>query len=224
MLCAGLALTGTRLPAQVAVRTQHNDNARTGANLAETQLTPHSVDSSTGPGMHLRYEQWAGAVINAQLLYVPRLLMSDNAVHNVIFTPTTANTVSAWDADTGASLWNVSLVDGINPSVRSLTREGVYSTPVIDGNTMYVVYNTWNGVAFPSDGADPPLTVDLQFWLAKLDIRSGRVFGVTRIAGSAPSRLAPQSVLFVARRQVQRPGLLLAPDPTRPGVKDIYIG
>ncbi len=225
MLCAGLVLmAGTPLSAQVAVRTQHNDNGRTGANLAETQLTPSSVDPSIGTGMRLRYEQWAGGGINAQLLYVPRLRMSDATVHNVVFTPTTSNTVSAWDADTGEQLWNVTLVDGLNASRRPLTREGVFSTPVIDGNTLYVVYNTWNGVAFPSDGADPPPTVDLQFWLAKLDTRSGRVFGVTRIAGSAPSRIPSRSIPFVARRQVQRPGVLLAPDPTRPGVKDIYIG
>ena len=45
----GLAALGLRAPppasAQVAVLTQNNDNARTGANLAETALTPASVGS-----------------------------------------------------------------------------------------------------------------------------------------------------------------------------------
>lgn len=223
-VCVSLTALAVRLPAQHGVLTQHNDNGRTGAYLFETQLTPRSVDAATGPGMRLRYELWAGGVVNAQPLYVSRLRMVDKSVHNVLFTATMANTVSAWDADSGVQLWNVTLRDGSPNSGRTLTREGVFSTPVISGTTMYLVYNTWNGVSFPPDGADPPPSVDLQFWITALDIRTGHIFHTRQVAGQAPSRVAPKTVKFVARRHMQRPALLLAPDPTRTGVNDVYVG
>lgn len=222
-MCVVLTALGARLPAQHAVLTQHNDNGRTGAYLFETHLTPRSVDPTTGPGMHLRYELWAGGVINAQLLYVPQLKMTDKSVHNVLFTATMSNTVSAWDAESGAQLWTTALQDGDPNSGRTLTREGIYSTPVISGHTLYLVYNTWNGVAFPPDGSDPPAAVDLQYWIAMLDIRNGRLLHLHRIGGRAPSQVAPQYVQFVAKRQEQRPALLLEPDPTRTGVNDVYV-
>ncbi len=67
---AALGLLGSpHASAQVAVLTQNNDNARTGANLAETALTPATV----GGGRFGKLFTIAGldANVNGQALYVP---------------------------------------------------------------------------------------------------------------------------------------------------------
>src|SRR5579859_5584216 len=122
MLWIGLVSIGPRVAAQYSVLTQHNDNKRTGAYLLEHQLTPQQVDPGTGPGMRMRYELWAGGVVNAQLLYLHHVRVADGTVHNVVLVATTANAVGAWDADTGVQLWNTALLDGDPDSGRTLTR------------------------------------------------------------------------------------------------------
>ena len=92
------------LSAQVAVLTQNSDNARTGANLAETALTPASVGS--GQFGKLFTITGLDANVNGQTLYVPGVTVGSQ-VHNVLYAYTSNNRdhsacgLNVFDADTG---------------------------------------------------------------------------------------------------------------------------
>ena len=92
--------------AQVAVLTQHNDNARTGQNLQESVLNTATVSvSNFGKLFALPVDGY----IYAQPLYVPQLSIQ-GAVHNVVYVATEHNSVYAFDADqAGPELWRVNL-------------------------------------------------------------------------------------------------------------------
>ena len=83
----GLTLTPAAM-AQAAVLTQNNDNARTGSNIAETALTPATVNSQkfgklfTITGLD--------ANVNGQALYVPALTIN-GAAHSILFAYTSNN-------------------------------------------------------------------------------------------------------------------------------------
>jgi hypothetical protein len=83
------------------------DNARTGANLHETTLTPSNVNA--GHFGKLFSFQVDGDVY-AQPLYVPHLAIPGRGTFNVLFVATEHDSVYAFDADgaKGAPLWHVS--------------------------------------------------------------------------------------------------------------------
>ncbi|MGH7996265.1 MAG: PQQ-binding-like beta-propeller repeat protein, partial [Opitutaceae bacterium] len=119
---------------QTDVTTYRDDVARTGANLTESVLTPADVSSSSF-GL-LRVLPVDGKV-DAQPLYLSHLAIG-GAGHDVVFVATENDSVYALDAQTGATLWHVSLLGpGETPSddrgCGQITPEiGVTSTPVID--------------------------------------------------------------------------------------------
>lgn len=119
---------------QTDVLTYRDDVARTGADLTESVLTPANVDSSSF-GL-LRVLPVDGKV-DAQPLYVSHLSMG-GTLHDVIFVATEHDSVYAFDAQTGATLWHVALLgQGETPSddhgCGQITPEiGVTATPVID--------------------------------------------------------------------------------------------
>jgi len=107
------ALTATgRVDAAVTVATQHNDNNRSGDNLAETVLTPANVNQ-TQFGKLFSYA--VDDQVYTQPLYVPAVTMSvDNQAHNVVYIATVNDSVYAFDADSstangGNPLWHVNL-------------------------------------------------------------------------------------------------------------------
>lgn len=116
------------------VVTFHDDAGRTGANLTESVLTPANVNSASF-GL-LRVLSVDGKV-DAQPLYLAQLSVA-GATHNVVFVATENDSVYAFDPQTGAILWHVSLLGSgeapsdshgcyqIEPTI------GVTSTPVID--------------------------------------------------------------------------------------------
>src|SRR4029077_7744651 len=90
---------------QVSVLTQHNNIARTGANLAETTLTPGNVNVATFGKLFTRT---VDGQMFAQPLYVPQVTIN-GTTQNVVYVATENNTVYAFDADNpGASapLWS----------------------------------------------------------------------------------------------------------------------
>jgi len=120
-----LVLLPTTLVAQnVQVLTQHNDNARTGANLAETALSVATVSSGS---FGLLYSLPVDGQVYAQPLYVqgldvgnvvqppPRRSVATIGVppsrRNVLYVATMHNSVYAFDADDpqGTMLWHQQL-------------------------------------------------------------------------------------------------------------------
>jgi mono/diheme cytochrome c family protein len=128
----------------VGMYTQHNDNGRTGANLAETTLNPGNVRAGRF-GLLFRHD--VDDQVFAQPLYVPNLAVAGGR-HNVVIVATAANTLYAFDADRdGKPYWKVNL--GTPGSVQLhhcwcldiLGNMGIIGTPVIDpaAGSVYVV-------------------------------------------------------------------------------------
>ena len=145
VVSTGSAATGT------SVLTYKYDASRSGADTTETVLTPANVGAST---FGLRRNLSVDGLVDAQPLYVPQLSVA-GAPHNVVYVATEHDSVYAFDADTGATLWHVSLMlSGETPSddhfCSQVTPEiGITSTPVIDKaagvhGVIYVVAMTKN--------------------------------------------------------------------------------
>jgi PKD repeat protein len=116
------------------VLTYHNDNARTGQNLNETILNPNNVNFNQFGKLFILA---ADGKVDAEPLYVSNLTVGSTS-HNVVFVASEHDSVYAYDADTGALLWQVTLVkSGETPSddrsCAFVTPEiGITATPVID--------------------------------------------------------------------------------------------
>jgi hypothetical protein len=118
----------------VNVLTYHNDLARTGQNLTESTLTTANVKSAN---FGLVGNLSVDAGVDAEPLYVSNLTLA-GGVHNVVYVVTENDSVYAFDADTFAQLWHVSVLGAnetasdnrgcgqVSPII------GITSTPVID--------------------------------------------------------------------------------------------
>jgi hypothetical protein len=150
-----LAVSGTLLlslavSAQTSILTQHYDTARTGQNISETILNPTNVNSvAFGKLFSIPVQGY----VYAQPLYAPGVPVPGNGTHNVLYIATEHDMLYAFDADSGAQLWQVSfLINGattVLPSDVGNTQDinpeiGITGTPTIDPttNTLYVVVNT----------------------------------------------------------------------------------
>jgi hypothetical protein len=118
----------------VNVLTYHNDVARTGQNLNETTLTTANVKSAN---FGIVGNMSVDGGVDAEPLYVSNLTL-EGGVHNVVYVVTENDSVYAFDADTFAQLWHVSVLGAnetasdnrgcgqVSPII------GITSTPVID--------------------------------------------------------------------------------------------
>jgi len=144
--------------AQVNVLTGHNDNARTGLNPNETNLTPVNVNIY---GFGKIYDRRVDGPVYAQPLYVSNLPIPGKGTHNVVFVSTMHDSVYAFDADSnvGANsqpLWRTSFINpasgitvpttaDVAPDCSTFVGEiGICGTPAIDlaSGTLYVVART----------------------------------------------------------------------------------
>ena len=160
LLAAALFCASVVHAAGVNVLMHHNDTNHTGANLAETQLTPSNVNSAQF-GKLWDYE--VDSEVYAQPLIIQNVTIPGLGTHDVVIVATMNNTVYAFDADNnlGANvvpLWQTNFNDpaaGIVPprtanlfggvtNIDPLTPDGIVSTPAIDltTNTIYVVSRT----------------------------------------------------------------------------------
>jgi len=142
--CSGFALAAAFLLAflsthfagaqNVSVLTWHNDNSRDGLNANETILKPSNVTSSTF-GL-VGFDSTDGKV-DAQPLVVAGVNIGGNLV-SVLYVVTEHDSVYAFNAATGATLWHVSLLksgetSSDNHKCSQITPEiGITATPVID--------------------------------------------------------------------------------------------
>src|SRR3984957_75820 len=201
----------------LSVLTQHNDNARTGLNSAETILNTTNVN--TGQFGKL-FAMPADGQVYAQPLYVPGVTIN-GGVHNVVIIATENDSVYAYDADSGgAPLWKASMVDAghgagagetpLNSAAANLCADlepqvGITSTPVIDpaSKTIYVEAKSTNGTNYFHR-------------LHALDLLTGneKSPGPVVIAGTVPgigdgSNLSTGQLAFDDFRHLNRPGLLM---------------
>ncbi|MGF6550233.1 outer membrane protein assembly factor BamB [Paraburkholderia youngii] len=143
---SGTSMGGTSTAAVQDVLTYHNDIARTGQNLGETTLTPANVTAAKFGKVGFFS---VDGKVDAQPLFVASLAIA-GGTHNVLYVATENDTVYAFDADTGATLWQVrTLGSGETPSddlgcSQIVNTIGITSTPVIDRSrgthgTIYVV-------------------------------------------------------------------------------------
>lgn len=188
---------------------------RTGANTAETVLTPANVRSSANQ-FHKRFVMKVDGKIEGSPLYASRVTIA-GGTHSVVYVATMHNTVYAFDADTGTQLSARSLGNPITGSdlhavkPRTIHGEwGISSTPVIDRatGTLYVVrWGYENGISGPT------------FRLFGLDMSnlSNDNFGSVLI-----DRYNVGGMRFNRYRQMQRAGLALVTKPS--GAKAVVIG
>jgi|SRR5580658_503762 hypothetical protein len=210
--------SGTDSPIQSEVLTQHDDNARTGANLHESALTVANVGPATFGKLFTRA---VDDQTYAQPLVMQQVAIPGQGVHNVLYVATMSDTVYAFDADDpnqSAPLWKTSFVDTANGIVPVTHGDvagcgilsnisgniGIESTPVIDpaGGTMFVVGKTKN-----QSGAQT-------YTLHALDVGTGldQVSPVV-IQASTPGNGAGSigsTIQFDASIENQRASLLLA--------------
>ena len=150
---ATLMVNTTTNTATTDVLTYHNDIARTGQNLTETTLTTSNVASATFGKLGF-YS--VDGLVDAQPLYASSIAVPSNVTHNVLIVPTEHGSVYAFDADSGATIGQVSTLKSgettsdprgcgqVSPEI------GVTSTPVIDrtrgpNGAVYVVAMSKDG-------------------------------------------------------------------------------
>jgi hypothetical protein len=137
---------GTTMTGGVDVTTYKYDLNRSGQNSAESVLTLTNVASST---FGLLRSLPVDGRVDAQPLYLSAL-SSAGGTFNTVFVATEHDSVYAFDSDSGAILWHVSLLgtgektSDTRGCSQVMPEIGITSTPVIDRSagahgTMYVV-------------------------------------------------------------------------------------
>jgi FG-GAP-like repeat len=195
----------------VSVVTQHNDNARTGANLSEASLTPSSVSTQFGYLYDLPVTGWT----YGQPLVAANVTIGGAQVGSVLYMTTMHNMVYAFDATQPmrtAPLLSRALevpTPAQDPVIGDCARSsetcppnqigsniqgeiGILSTPVIVNQTMYLISNSGAGTSN-------------HHYLHALDIRT-----LADLPGSPQVVTLPGGVAFQSYMQIQRSALLAA--------------
>lgn len=172
------------------VLTQHNDNARTGVNSAETKLTVANV---TPTSFGRLWDLYADGQIVAQPLYVSGLTVDTptaKGTFNAVVIATMHNTVYVYDADQenrypdgkNKPLWARWLGPG-RPSDKAIdmwsTNDpewGILGTPVIDPEKTTIWVVAWHS----EDNV-------LRYRLHALDLKTGNELRESTIVGGAPT-------------------------------------
>jgi outer membrane protein assembly factor BamB len=171
------------------VATFHNDNLRTGANLAEFSLTPDRVKTRDAEGKPLFKEDFCWKVdgkVFAQPLYV-RAVETPSGRHNLVFIATTRNSVYAFDPDDRKH------VEPDFPQASPASCRGV-----VNGDVPAARVWKWEGRQ-PSVGLAP--AVDFPFGSQAvldtgiistpvIDVDAGRIYFVTRSGAGCKTPVA----------------------------------
>jgi len=131
---------GQQVTTPSPIPTNRSDNARSGANVTETILTPNNVNK----------DQF-GALFNypidylalAQPLYVPNVTIPGKGTHNVVYVATMADSVYAFDADSNAGT-NATPLWWVN-----FTNPALYGPGITTANTL---------ATLPCSAAPPPVS------------------------------------------------------------------
>ncbi len=199
-------LTVTTAAAGTDVLTYKNDLNRSGQNLTESILNLTNVNSAT---FGLLRTLAADGKVDAQPLYVSKLNVA-GATHNLVFVATEHDTVYAFDPDTGAKLWQRSLL-GAGETLSDthgcgqvIPEIGITSTPVIDRNAG--AHGTIFIVAMSKDSSS-----NYHQRLHALDLTTGAELlgGPTEIAATVPTS-GSGTTMFEPGQYEERAALLLA--------------
>ena len=137
----------------IDVLTWHNDAARTGQDLAETILTPATVNTAN---FGLKAMWAVDGLVNAQPLVAGAVALPGGSVHDLVIAATEHDTVYAFDAQSGTLLWQKSMLGAgettsddrgcpqVTPEV------GITATPTIDrtlgpSGTVFVAASSKSG-------------------------------------------------------------------------------
>jgi hypothetical protein len=146
-----LAVVSATMPApvQTDVLTRQYDNARTGANLRETILTPTTIGPRTFGKL---FELPVDENVEAQPLLVRNVAVPGHGPMNLVVIATMNNSVYAFDESTGKEIWKSAQLAVPIPSSTAFdywltdTRWGILGTPVIDPQTSSLYAVTWGSV------------------------------------------------------------------------------
>jgi hypothetical protein len=223
-----LLLAATQSLAQVDVLTQHNDTARSGANLQETTLNTSNVNNKT-------FGKLAFRIVDGNI-YAQPLIVSQAKIANRTGAPTVAivatehNSVYAFDADdvnqnsTTAELWHTgpkvlgtavtstemgAKIGMVPAPCGDLTTEiGITSTPVVH---LTKTTAPKEGVVFVVSKSKRPDNAH-QYRLFALSLADGTQLGRITIQGEVTGTgtgAQNGKIRFDANIQLNRPALLL---------------
>lgn len=152
-VCALAILLPLSVLAATNVLTWHNDDARTGQDLTETQLSPTNVNSTNFGKL---FQINVDGKVDAEPLIVSHVAIG-NGVHDIVIIATEHDTVYCCDADDGTLLWSKSMLklgetpsEPVNGCTQVTPEIGITATPVIDlttgpHGTIYVVAMSKSG-------------------------------------------------------------------------------
>jgi hypothetical protein len=199
------------MPKVVNVLTNRFDNARSGIQSAETQLSSTNVSVSKFGKLFART---VDGDLYAQPLVVSGLTI-DSRKRNIVFLATSRNWIYAYDADEADAilpLWQHNLGPPVprdqifNGYLNFASEIGITSTPAVElnkngGGTIYLV----------AKSRDPLDSSVIRYDIHARDLLSGLAresAGAARIEASVRNS-ANESVKFTAQFHLNRPGLLL---------------
>jgi PQQ enzyme repeat len=195
-------LSGNGVAAAVSNLTYQYNNSHSGADTSETIMTPGNVNVNQFGKL---FSIPVDSGIYAQPLYVPHLTLPGLGVHNVVYVATQHNSLYAFDADNGATLWAVSL-GPYQPTPQGCEQPGdvgIIGTPVIDlsSKTIYAVAAT-----------EPSGTPQQELYALDITTGAERPSSPVIITASVPGTGFSSSggiITFNGLYEFQRPALLL---------------
>lgn len=201
----------TPLFAGTNVLTWHNDKARTGQNLTETQLTLTNVNSTNFGKL---FQINVDGKVDAQPLVVTKVSLPGKGIHNIVMIATEHDTVYCCDADDGSVLWTASLLKGGEvPSddrgCGQVTPEiGVTATPVIDlatgpHGTIYLIAMSKSGTTYFQRIHALDLTTGAEQFSGPVDV-------VASYPGAGAGNNGQGMVVFDPAQYKDRAGLFLS--------------
>ncbi|HEY7992972.1 MAG TPA: PQQ-binding-like beta-propeller repeat protein [Candidatus Eremiobacteraceae bacterium] len=195
---------------QIDEPTFHYDSLRTGWDPYESTLTTGNVNPSTFGQL---WSQHVDGNVYAQPLYLANVTMPDTTIHNVLYVATCNDTLYAFDADTGATLWidaftnpahGIVAVPATNVSNHNVWPTiGIVGTPVIDraANALFLITD----IKIVSGS-----TATLEHQLHSIALDTGVENENSPVVISGQVAMSDgEAATFVSRAQLQRPGLLL---------------